>query len=74
MDKKQAVIDDLHMQLRDASGELGEQRRRLEGLQAEMNERESRKRKSIESHEGIRRGAITSFTIASTVRPSKWRF
>ncbi len=46
MDKKQAVIDDLHMQLRDASGELGEQRRRLEGLQAEMNERESRKRKT----------------------------
>jgi len=46
MDKKQAVIDDLHMQLRDASGELGEQRRRLDGLQAEMNERESRKRKA----------------------------
>jgi regulatory protein SWI6 len=46
MDKKQAVIDDLHTQLRDASGELGEQRRRLETLQAEMNERESRKRKT----------------------------
>lgn len=46
MDKKQAVIDDLHTQLRDASGELGEQRRRLEGLQADMNERESRKRKT----------------------------
>ena len=46
MDKKQAVIDDLHMQLRDASGELGEQRRRLDGLQAEMNEREARKRKA----------------------------
>ncbi|PMD62729.1 uncharacterized protein K444DRAFT_651684 [Hyaloscypha bicolor E] len=46
MDKKQAVIDDLHMQLRDASGELGEQRRRLDALQAEMNERESRKRKA----------------------------
>jgi regulatory protein SWI6 len=46
MDKKQAVIDDLHMQLRDASGELGEQRRRLESLQAEMTERESRKRKT----------------------------
>ncbi len=46
MDKKQAVIDDLHTQLRDASGELGEQRRRLESLQAEMNERESRKRKA----------------------------
>jgi hypothetical protein len=45
MDKKQAVIDDLHTQLRDASGELGEQRRRVETLQAEANERESRKRK-----------------------------
>jgi regulatory protein SWI6 len=46
IDKKQAVIDDLHTQLRDASGELGEQRRHLEGLQAELNERESRKRKT----------------------------
>ncbi len=46
MDKKQAVIDDLHTQLRDASGELGEQRRRVETLQAEANERESRKRKT----------------------------
>lgn len=51
MDKKQAVIDDLHTQLRDASGELGEQRRRVDTLQTEANERESRKRK----HSNLRR-------------------
>lgn len=43
IDKKQAAIDDLHAQLRDASGELGEQRRRMEGLQADADEREARK-------------------------------
>ena len=43
MDKKQAVIDELHAQLRDASGELGEQRRRVEVMQAEANERDTRK-------------------------------
>ncbi|KUJ06992.1 uncharacterized protein LY89DRAFT_790085 [Mollisia scopiformis] len=40
MEKKQNVIDDLHSQLRAASGDLGEQRRRLEGYQAEANERD----------------------------------
>lgn len=45
MEKKQAIIDDLHSQLRAASGDLGEQRRRLEGYQAEANERDVRKLK-----------------------------
>ncbi len=45
MDKKQAAIDDLHVQLRDASGELGDQRRRIEILQAEAKERDARKTK-----------------------------
>ncbi|EKD21645.1 uncharacterized protein L3040_004869 [Drepanopeziza brunnea f. sp. 'multigermtubi'] len=45
MDKKQATIDDLHAQLRDASGELGEQRRRAEHLQAEAKESDARKTK-----------------------------
>jgi len=45
MDKKQSVIDELHTQLRDASGELGEQRRRVEALQANANVREADKRK-----------------------------
>lgn len=45
MDRKQAAIDDLHVQLRDASGELGEQRRRVELLQAEAKERDARKTK-----------------------------
>ncbi|PVH82168.1 apses transcription factor-like protein [Cadophora sp. DSE1049] len=46
IDKKQAVIDDLHAQLRDASGELGDQRRRVEILQAEAKERDARKTKT----------------------------
>ncbi|KAG4442376.1 hypothetical protein IFR05_002154 [Cadophora sp. M221] len=46
IDKKQAVIDDLHAQLRDASGELGEQRRRVEILQSEAKERDARKTKT----------------------------
>ncbi|KAL2070814.1 hypothetical protein VTL71DRAFT_13840 [Oculimacula yallundae] len=46
MDRKQTVIDDLHAQLRDASGELGEQRRRVEILQAEAKERDARKTKT----------------------------
>lgn len=45
MDKKQATIDDLHSQLRDASGKLGDQRRRVEQLQAEAKERDARKTK-----------------------------
>ncbi|CZT45399.1 related to transcription factor [Rhynchosporium secalis] len=46
MDRKQTVIDDLHAQLRDASGELGEQRRKVEMLQAEAKERDARKTKT----------------------------
>lgn len=46
MEKKQKTIDDLHSQLRSASGDLGEQRRRLESFQAEANERELRKLKT----------------------------
>lgn len=46
MDKKQAIIDDLHVQLREASGTLGERRRRVEALQGEANEREARKLKA----------------------------
>lgn len=46
IDKKQAFIDDLHAQLRDASGELGDQRRRVEILQAEAKERDARKTKT----------------------------
>ncbi|CAL3962970.1 unnamed protein product [Diplocarpon coronariae] len=45
INKKQAAIDDLHAQLRDASGELGEQRRRVELLQTEAKERDARKSK-----------------------------
>ena len=46
MEKKQSVIDELHSQLRDASGELGEQRRKVEALQAEANERDARNLKT----------------------------
>src|SRR6187402_3020426 len=46
VDKNQTEIDDLHVQLRDASGELGEQRRRVETLQADAKDRESRKLKT----------------------------
>lgn len=46
MEKKQNVIDELHSQLRTASGELGEQRRRLEGYQGEANDRDLRKLKT----------------------------
>jgi regulatory protein SWI6 len=46
MEKKQKTIDDLHSQLRTASGDLGEQRRRLESYQADANERELRKLKT----------------------------
>lgn len=45
MEKKQSVIDELHSQLRLASGDLGEQRRRLEGYQAELDATELRKLK-----------------------------
>lgn len=46
MNKKQAAVDELHAQLRDASRELGEQRQILEQIQAETNEREARKLKT----------------------------
>ncbi|KAF8861742.1 hypothetical protein BDZ45DRAFT_241176 [Acephala macrosclerotiorum] len=46
MEKKQTIIDDLHSQLRLASGDLGEQRRRLETYQSEADEREVRKLKT----------------------------
>lgn len=46
MEKKQKTIDDLHSQLRSASGNLGEQRQRLETMQSEANERELRKLKT----------------------------
>ncbi|KAE8450406.1 hypothetical protein EG329_006481 [Mollisiaceae sp. DMI_Dod_QoI] len=46
MEKKQSVIDELHSQLRLASGDLGEQRRRLEGYQAELDATELRKLKT----------------------------
>jgi regulatory protein SWI6 len=45
MSKKQSIIDELHSQLRDASGELGERRRRIEALQSEVNDLEARKLK-----------------------------
>jgi regulatory protein SWI6 len=45
IDAKQAVIDKIHFQLRDCSRELGEQRRRLEGVQAEAKVRDMRKLK-----------------------------
>ena len=45
MEAKQTQIDSIHMKLRDSSAALGEERRRLEGLQAHAKEREERKLK-----------------------------
>jgi regulatory protein SWI6 len=45
MAAKQAVIDSIHAQLRESSAQLGEERRRLERLQARAKERRERKQK-----------------------------
>jgi len=45
MEAKQATIDSIHMKLRDASAALGEERRRLEGLQERKKRREEQKLK-----------------------------
>jgi regulatory protein SWI6 len=45
MEAKQTQIDSIHMKLRDSSAALGEERRRLEGLQARAKECEERKLK-----------------------------
>ena len=45
MDKKQIKIDEIHAQLRDASGECGERRRKVEAYKTEGNNREARKLK-----------------------------
>lgn len=45
MEAKQSTIDAIHTQLREASAQLGDERRRLEALQVRAKEREQRKQK-----------------------------
>jgi regulatory protein SWI6 len=45
MAAKQSIIDSIHVQLRESSAHLGEERRRLERLQQRAKEREERKQK-----------------------------
>jgi regulatory protein SWI6 len=45
MQAKQSVIDSIHGQLRESSAQLGEERRRLEGLQTRAKRREEQKQK-----------------------------